>query len=220
MGPHAGTPMRYAGPPVEEAAGVVVMLHGRGASAEDILSLHGALGIGSLGAVAPEAAGGTWYPYSFLAPLESNQPFLDSALSRVESVVSGLLAAGVAGERIGVLGFSQGACLACEFVARRPRRYGAVIALTGGLIGPEGTAREYKGSLDGTPVLLAAGDPDPHVPFRRVEETAKVLEGMGAEVEVRRYPGKGHMVSGDELEAARGHLLRMIGEGRGGGSDA
>jgi len=198
------------GPPPREAAGAVLLIHGRGASAEDILSLYGQLGIENWAAIAPQAAGHTWYPNSFLAPLDSNQPYLDSALKKIESIVADLLAQGVRSERIALLGFSQGACLTAEFIARHPRRYGAAIALTGGLIGPPGTARNYPGSLAGVPVLLAASDPDPHVPFQRVQETQAVLSRMGAGVDLRRYPGMGHTINEDELIAARNLLQGML----------
>ncbi|HZW09628.1 MAG TPA: dienelactone hydrolase family protein [Phycisphaerales bacterium] len=218
--PHADAPLRRAGPPIESAAGVLVLLHGRGATAESILGLHEALAIRSLAAIAPQASDNTWYPLSFLAPLDSNQPHLDSALARVESIVRDVLAAGVPSERIALLGFSQGACLACESAARHPRHYGALIALTGGLIGPDGTARRYPGSLDGTPVFLASGDPDAHVPFARVRETADVLVRMGAKVELRRYPGMPHTINNEELAAARDSLQRMVKDGAAGPSGA
>lgn len=207
--PHAGQPLLTAGPDIEEAGAVLLLLHGRGATAQSVLSLYEALGLERMSAVAPEAAGRTWYPNSFLAPLESNQPFLDSALRRVESIVSGLLTRGVRTDRIALLGFSQGACLALESVARHPRGYGAVIGLTGGLIGPPGTPRNYSGSLAGTPVFLGTSDPDPHVPFERVKETEAVLRRMGATVELRRYPGMPHTINEDELEATRKLLEEM-----------
>jgi predicted esterase len=131
-------------------------------------------------------------------------------LRRLDSVVADLLARGVPGERIALLGFSQGACLTTEYVARRPRRYGAVLGLTGGLIGPAGTPRDYPGSLAGTPVFLGCGDPDPHIPFERVRETDAVLARMDADVETRRYPGRPHTVSEDELDACRGLLKRLV----------
>jgi len=159
--------------------------------------------------VAPQAVGHTWYPNSFLAPLESNQPYLDSALQKIESVVFDLLARGVPVERIALLGFSQGACLATEFAARHPRKYGAVIGLTGGLIGPPGTPRDYAGSLAGTAVFLGAGDPDPHVPFARVQETEAVLKKMGATVDLRHYPGLPHTINADEIEAVHDLLERI-----------
>jgi predicted esterase len=198
------------GPAPERAAATLVMIHGRGATAESILSLLPELGVDDVAAVAPQAVGNTWYPYSFLMPMQQNQPYLDSALRRVETVVSDLLARGVASERIALLGFSQGACLTSEFVARNPRKYGAVMVLTGGLIGPVGTPRNYPGSLDGTPVFLGCGDPDPHIPFERVRETEAVLATMGATVEVRRYPGRPHTVSEDEIEVCRAMVQRVV----------
>jgi len=207
--PHAGTPTLRAGPDPRHAAATLVLLHGRGATAQSILGLSAEFDLRTLAALAPQAAGQTWYPRSFLAPLEANQPFLDSALRRVESVVADLLEAGVASERIALLGFSQGACLACEFTARHPRRYGALIALSGGLIGPEGTPRNYAGSLGGTPVFLGSSDPDPHVPFSRVRETEAVLSEMGARVELRRYPGMPHTIHEEELAIARAYLEKM-----------
>src|SRR4051812_12692391 len=208
--PHAGQTTLGAGPAPEAAAATLVLMHGRGGSAEDILSLYTELRLPDLAALAPEAAGNTWYPNSFLAPLEANRPYLDSALRRIESIVADLLARGVPSERIAVLGFSQGACLTLEFTARHPRRYGAVIGLTGGLIGPPGTTRNYAGSLDGTPVFLGTSDPDPHVPFERVQETESVLSGMGANVELRRYPGMPHTINQEELAAARTLLERIV----------
>jgi predicted esterase len=208
--PHAGQTVHTAGPAPERAELTLLLMHGRGGSAEDILSVYAALGLETVSAIAPQAAGNTWYPQSFLAPLESNQPFLDSALGRMESLVQSLISRGIQSERIALLGFSQGACLTLEFVARHPRRYGAVIGLTGGLIGPAGTARNYAGSLASTPVLLGSNDPDPHVPFARVKETETVLSQMGATVELRRYPGMPHTVNDDEIEATRKLLRRVI----------
>jgi predicted esterase len=208
--PHANHPLLREGPAPEEAGAALILLHGRGAGAESILALHRDLRLPRVAALAPQAAGNSWYPHSFLAPIPANQPYLDSALRRVESIVTDLLARGVASDRIALLGFSQGACLACEFVARHPRRYGAVIALTGGLIGPPGTPRRYSGSLDGTPVFLGTSDPDPHVPPERVGETESVLSAMGAVVELRVYPGMAHTINADELDAARTLVLRIL----------
>jgi len=208
--PHAAQEILSAGPAPEEAAATLILIHGRGASAESILSLHDALGLPNLAAVAPQAAGYTWYPQSFLAPIEANQPYLDSALRKLDTIVNDLLARGVPSERIAILGFSQGACLASEYVARQPRRYGAVMALTGGLIGPPGTPRNYPGALAGTPVFLGTSDPDPHVPFERVQETQAVLAGMGATVELRRYPGMPHTINQEELDVCRDLLNSMI----------
>jgi predicted esterase len=208
--PHASQPVLTAGPAPRDAAATLVLIHGRGASAEDILALHDALGLEALAAVAPQAAGHTWYPQSFLAPRESNQPYLDSALRMIDTVVNDLLSQGIPAERLAILGFSQGACLTSEYAARHPRRYGAIIALTGGLIGPPGTPRNYPGSLDGTPIFLGTSDPDPHVPIARVRETEAVLAAMGAKVQLRRYPGMPHTINDDELAACRTLLEAII----------
>jgi phospholipase/carboxylesterase len=208
--PHRDQPVLTAGLAPEQAGATLILIHGRGASAESILSLHDELGLENVAALAPQAAGNTWYPYSFLAPLEANQPYLNSALGRIESLVTDLMSRGIPSERIVLLGFSQGACLATEFAARHPRRYGAVIGLTGGLIGPPGTNRDYAGSLAGTRVFLGAGDPDPHVPFERVRETEAALIRMGATVQVRRYPGMPHSINEDELEVCRGLIAEVI----------
>lgn len=209
--PHASQPVLSAGPAPASAAATLVLVHGRGASAQSMLELHAELGLPELAALAPQAAGYTWYPNSFLAPIEANQPYLDSALRKLKSVMDDLIKAGVPVERIALLGFSQGACLTTEFVPRNPQPYGAVIALTGGLIGPPGTSRNYPGSLDDVPVFLGTSDPDPHVPFARVQETQAVLERMGASVELRRYPGMPHTINEEELEVSRQMLQRLIG---------
>ena len=197
--PHRAAPVVAAGAPLAEARAAVVLVHGRGGSARDILGLAGELDRPGVAWLAPQAAGGSWYPYSFLAPLESNQPQLDSALAALRRVVDEVGDAGPGVERLALIGFSQGACLAVESAARGGRRLGAVAGLTGGLIGPPGTARDYPGSLAGTPVLLGSGDPDPHVPWSRVEETAAVFAGLGAEVDLRRYPGLPHTINSDEM---------------------
>jgi len=208
--PHAAQPVLSVGPPPERAAATLVMLHGRGSTAEDILSLYPELGVDDIAALAPQAAGYTWYPHSFLAPMDSNQPYLDSALRKLASIVDDLLTRGVPADRIALLGFSQGACLTSEFLARHPRRYGAAMVLTGGVIGPPGTPRDYPGSLAATPIFLGCGDPDPHIPFARVLETEAVFQRMGAAVELRRYPGRPHTISADELDACRALLRRLI----------
>ena len=175
-----------------------------------MLSLYDALGIENLAALAPQAAGQTWYPNSFLAPIATNQPDLDSALGLLDSIVNQLLSQGIPSDRIALLGFSQGACLTAEYIARHPRRYGAAMILTGGLIGPQGTPRNYPGSLDGTPIFLGTSDPDPHVPFERVQETQTVLNRLGAKIELRRYPGMPHTVNDDELDACRALLESLV----------
>jgi phospholipase/carboxylesterase len=205
--PHAGSAVLYGGAALEQASHALVLLHGRGASAEDILSLGGALAsrlhAPGIALIAPQAAGSSWYPYSFLAPREQNEPWLSSALRLVASLVEGCLGRGIAVERIGVCGFSQGACLGTEFVASTPRRYGALIAFTGGLIGPPGSDLRHDGSLEGMPALFSSGDPDPHVPWQRVEESAAVLGEMGATVEVMRHAGRPHTVLPVEIRAAQ-----------------
>lgn len=207
LSPHAQQPVQTAGVPLEAAQAAIVLVHGRGATADSILSLFTELNLSSCAAFAPQAAGHTWYPQSFLAPLQANQPYLDSALTQIESLVTTIIKRGIPSERVVLLGFSQGACLTLEYCARHPRRYGAVIGLTGGLIGPSVTPQNYSGALAGTPIFLGTGDPDPHVPFNRVEETQRVLAGMGANVELRRYPGMPHSVNQDELAAARAMIL-------------
>ena len=210
-GPHQGQPLARAGRPVEKASGAVVMVHGRGATAESILELRHEFENPELAYLAPQAAGYTWYPYSFMAPMERNEPGLSSALARLGEVLAGLEAAGIPPERTILLGFSQGACLSLEFAARNARRYAAVVGLSGGLIGPPGTPRDYPGSLDGTPVFLGCSDRDPHIPRERVDESAEVLRRMGAEVTERIYPAMGHTVNEDEMEFVRGLVAGVAG---------
>jgi len=212
--PHADQPVLAKGARVSEAQCVMVLLHGRGASAESILSLSGAFEQSapakSLAFVAPQAAHSTWYPNSFLAPRPTNEPWLTSALAKVESVVAGLAGAGISRNRILLCGFSQGACLATEFAASRPGRYAGLIAFTGGLIGPPGSDLAHPGKLAGTPALLLSGDPDPHVPWTRVKESAAILEEMGAEVIAERFPGRPHTISGEELRMAQALVNRVL----------
>ncbi|MDE1154816.1 MAG: alpha/beta fold hydrolase [Acidobacteriaceae bacterium] len=209
--PHGGAPLVWGGAPVASAKGAIVLLHGRGGSAQDILTLGPLLGQPEFALVAPQAAGHTWYPQSFLAPREANEPYLSSALQRVAETVAELEQQGVARDRIVVAGFSQGACLSSEFVASHPARYAGLIAFTGGLIGPLDADLHHEGSLDGTPALLLSGDPDPHVPWARVEATAAELERMGASVSSKRFPGRPHTVSGEEIELARQFLRVALG---------
>ena len=208
--PHYGRPVLQYGAPLEEARAAMVMLHGRGANAQDILGLADVIGVDDVACVAPDASSNTWYPYSFLAPIDQNEPWLSSALAFVARVHEQVRAAGIPPERTLLLGFSQGACLTLEFTARNPERYGGVAALTGGLIGPDGTPRDYGGSLEGTPIFIGSSDPDPHIPVQRVHESADVLTRMGASVTTRIYPGMGHTVSEDEIRHVRALLADVL----------
>jgi phospholipase/carboxylesterase len=195
-----------AGVPLERAKAAVVLLHGRGGSAEDILMLAEALAVRDIAYVAPQAPGNTWYPLSFLAPLEQNEPSLSRALATVGAVVDAVVKSGPAIERIVLMGFSQGGCLALEYGARNARRYAGLVGLSSGLIGPPGTPRKYAGSLAGTPVFLGCSDLDSHIPEWRVHESTEVLRGLGAEVTERIYRGMGHTISDDEI----GHVRRLL----------
>ena len=205
-GPHQGQPVLATGAPLAQAKAALVLVHGRGATAESILSLVPEIAQPGYAYLAPQAAGNTWYPYSFLAPIDSNEPYLSSALATLGAVLRNVADAGVPPERTVLLGFSQGACLALEFAARNAQRYGGVVGLSGGLIGPDGTARDYAGALDGTPIFLGCSDIDAHIPLERVHETTVVLRRMGAAVDERIYKGMGHTINADELQAAKAAL--------------
>ena len=181
----------------------MVMIHGRGATAESILTLVQAIDTPGFAYLAPQAAGNTWYPNSFLSPIPSNEPGITSGLAAIADLMARVLAAAIPPERTMLLGFSQGACLALEYAARHARRYGGIAGLSGGLIGPDGTPRDYTGSFDRTPVFLGCSDVDFHIPVERVHETARVLKKMGATVTTRLYPGMGHIVNDDEVNAVR-----------------
>lgn len=187
----------------------MLMVHGRGATAESILTLADLLDVPGFAFLAPQAVDNTWYPNRFLAPLSANEPWLSSALALLEDTMATLAGSGVSVERTILLGFSQGACLVLEFVARHARRYAGVAGLSGGLIGPDNVLRDYPGSLDGTPVFLGCSDVDPHIPAPRVAHTAEVLTRLGASVTTRIYPGMGHTINDDELEAVR-QMMRLL----------
>jgi predicted esterase len=210
--PHAADPVFQAGAALSDARLAVVLLHGRGASAQEILGLSSAFDLPGVAYLAPQAAGHTWYPQSFLAPREANEPYLSSALAKVAAVVRAAEAAGFSSRQIVLAGFSQGACLATEFVARNPAPYGGLIAFTGGLIGPPGTDFSQlrdatPQQLAGMPAIFCSGDPDPHVPWGRVEESASVLSGMGAAVLAKRFPGRPHTITQPELQLAQQLLI-------------
>ncbi len=198
-GPHQGQPLLVAGEPLESARAAMIMVHGRGATAHDILSLTADLHQPGFAYLAPQADGNTWYPNSFLAPIPSNEPGLSSGLAVIASILDQLAGASISAERTIILGFSQGACLSLEYIARNARRYGGVVGLSGGLIGPDGTPRDYSGSLAGTPVFLGCSDVDPHIPKERVQQSAEVLQRLGGNVTARLYPRMGHTVNRDEL---------------------
>ena len=201
--PHANQPVLRRGPNARQARLALILVHGRGGSAEDLLALASELQFDDILYVAPQAAEHTWYPYSFLSPMERNEPGLRSGLSKISGLIESLHHEGMSPDRLGLLGFSQGACLALEYAARHARRYAAVIGLSGGVIGPPGTPREYTGSLDGTPVFLGCSDVDPHIPVERVHESADVFRRLHGDVDARIYPGMGHLVNEDELQAIR-----------------
>ncbi len=203
QGPHQGGRTYHAGKPLTEAKAAMILVHGRGATAASILELAEVLPHPNLAYLAPQAAGNVWYPYSFLAPIHQNEPYLSSALQALADLVTQVNAAGIANEQIIIGGFSQGACLASEFVARNAQRYGGLLVFSGGLIGPPGTARDYAGDLAGTPVFLGCSDVDAHIPEARVHETAAVLARMGAEVDEQIYPNMGHTIGEDEIMRAQ-----------------
>jgi predicted esterase len=204
--PHRGQPVAAAGVPLARARAALIMLHGRGASAESILALADVLAPPDVACLAPQAAGHAWYPYPFTAPIESNEPWLSSALGVIDRLLDRLEEAGLPRERVTLLGFSQGACLGLEYAARHARRYAGVIGLCGGLIGPDGTPRDDPGSLAGTPVFLGCSDIDPHIPLARVHEATQALRRLGGAVTERIYPGMGHTINEDEIGFVRGLL--------------
>jgi phospholipase/carboxylesterase len=201
---HEDQPVETAGEPLDSADAAVFMFHGRGATPGSVLALAREFDAPGIAYLAPAAANRTWYPNPFTAPTESNQPHLDSALATVETRLAEIEDAGIPPEWTVLLGFSQGACLASEFAARNPRRYGSVVALGGGLIGREVSAEDYAGDLAGTPAFVGCSDADPHIPLERVEATSGILEGLGADVTGRIYPGMAHTINAEEA--------RLVGE--------
>lgn len=211
-GPHQGQPVLVAGEPLEHAKAAMIMIHGRGASAESILSLAAEIDQPGFAYLAPQAAGYSWYPNSFLAPIASNEPGLSSGLAVIATLFDHLAEAGISPEQTILLGFSQGACLSLEFAARNARRYGGVAGLSGGLIGPQNTPRDYSGSMNGTPLILGCSDSDPHVPKERVLLSAAVFQKMDAEVTARIYPNMGHTINEDEITSVTTLMRQLINE--------
>jgi len=194
--------IKTQGKPLAETGKALVLVHGRGATAESILGLAAHLPVQEFSLFAPQATNHSWYPYSFMAPEEQNQPALDSALGRLDELVKSIEEQGVKREHLYFAGFSQGACLTSEYVARHAQKYGGLLIFTGGLIGQRLEESRYKGDFAGTPVLITTGDPDPHVPVSRVEETVGVMEKLGAKVTKRIYPGRPHTILQEELDLA------------------
>jgi predicted esterase len=209
-GPHQGQPVLTAGVPLDQAQAAMIMVHGRGATAESILTLAQEIDQPGFAYLAPQAFGNTWYPYSFMTPLTDNEPYLSSALATLADLVDQLAKAGFSADKVMLVGFSQGACLSLEFVARHARRYGGVAGLSGGLIGPDGAPRDYAGSLEGTPIFLGCSDVDFHIPKERVHHSTEVLGKLGGEVTERLYPGMGHTVNADELTFVRSVMAGLL----------
>ncbi len=209
-GPHQGQSVLATGEPLNSAEAVVIMTHGRGDSAQNFLGLAAEFSQEKVAYLALQAANFTWYPQSFLSPLAANEPYLSSALVFLHDTVQHVVAQGIPAEKIIFMGFSQGACLALEYTARNAQQYGGVIAFSGGLIGPEGTSRDYEGDLANTPVFLGCSDVDPHIPLQRVQESTQIMTKLGAHVDERIYPGMGHMLNRDELEAAQAIINQVL----------
>jgi predicted esterase len=208
--PHRNQPVLTAGAEPANAKAAVIMIHGRGAGAADIIGLAEIIDRPALAYLAPEAMRRVWYPNPFMMPVAGNQPWLASAIAVIDRLIAEVGAAGIPPERVALLGFSQGACLSLEYAARNPRRYGAVLALSGGLIGERITASDYSGSLAGTPVLLGCSDVDPFIPLDRVVESAAIMKGLGGVVTERIYPGAPHTIVPDEIDNVR-RILDGIG---------
>jgi len=200
--PHENSPVRSMGVKLEEATAAMILLHGRGATAEDILSLSMYLDYPGFAYLAPQADDYTWYPNRFIFPIEHNEPYLSSALDMVDRLVKRVEQAGIPTDKIFIGGFSQGSCLSSEYVIRNPKRYGGLLVFSGGYIGPLNWDRQPSGDLDGTPVFIGCSDIDPHIPLQRVHETTELLTAMGAQVTERIYPGMGHTINDDEIKLA------------------
>jgi phospholipase/carboxylesterase len=204
---HTATHTITAGAPLEQAARVLLMIHGRGASARDILSLAQYFDTSSTHLIAPQATNHTWYPHSFLVDVSENEPWLSSAIALLKSLVGEVLAGGKGLDQVYILGFSQGASLTLEYCTRTAGKYGGIIAFTGGLIGRVLDPAVYSGDFQQTPVFIGNSDRDPHVPLSRSEQSRDIMEKMGASVTLKVYPGMGHTINSDELDFVRANIL-------------
>jgi predicted esterase len=207
---HMNQPIRQMGEPLATARAAIIMIHGRGANAESILTLVPEIETAGFAYLAPQAAGNVWYPYPFMSPLEANEPALSSALNKVGRVAAQVQAADIPLEKTILLGFSQGACLTLEYAARNARRYGGVVGLSGGVIGPNDTPRDYAGSLMETPVFLGCSDVDFHIPLHRVQESTRIMRAIGGNVTERIYPGMDHIINHDEIAFVRSMMAALI----------
>jgi phospholipase/carboxylesterase len=203
---HQDQPILISGAPLNQARAAMIMLHGRGATAEDILSLADEFDVNDFAYLAPQAANNTWYPYRFIEPIERNEPWLSSALQVIDDLITRVIAAGIPTERVVLLGFSQGACLTLEYAARHPQRYGGIVGLSGGLIGAADIPHNYAGSLAGTPIFIGCSDIDFHIPLDRVHTTTQILRQLGGNVTERIYPGLDHTINQDEIDFVNGLL--------------
>ncbi len=210
MEPHAGQPIEVTGRPLGEGRAVMIMIHGRDAAPVNILQLVDSLSHPEFTYMAPAAANNTWYPYSFMAEKEQNEPGISSGLAVIDGVVTDVVNSGIPKDRIILLGFSQGACLTAEYAVEHADRFGSVIVYSGSLIGPPGTTWPYGGSFDGTPIFMGCSDVDSHVPRERVEEGAAVFERMGAVVTKRFYPSMGHLVNDDEMAFTQDLMRELL----------
>lgn len=208
QGPHQQAAIKTYGMTLSRAKGAMIMVHGRGATAEGILSLAEEFAQPDFHYMAPQAHNYAWYPYSFLASISKNEPGISSGLQLIHDLILSVEKEGIEREKIILLGFSQGACLASEFAARHPQKLGGLAVLSGGLIGPEIRMEDYDGDMKRTPVYLGCSDEDPHIPQKRVDESAEIFENIGARVTKKIYPGMGHTINEDEIK----HIQIMMAE--------
>ncbi len=207
---HQGQPVVAKGADLDDAQAAMVMIHGRFATAEGMLTLADEFTVDGFAYRAPQATSSNWYPFRFIEPLEKNEPYLSSALKAVDTCIMRLSENGFPPQKIILLGFSQGACLALEYAARNPRKFGGVVGLSGGVIGPTGMDFNYEGSMEGTPVFLGCSDVDSHIPLERVHETATAFEKLGASVDKRIYPGMEHTINEDEIKAVNAIMAKLV----------